>query len=306
MIMKGFRIIALLSICALLMSACSSSLQKDATTLEKKSWAASDNSVHDVTQLEGISIHLKEEGIVTQHKLVDDIPLIEIYRTDAKLLPVMIFLHEHDGNKEQFVEEAVLYAQSGFFCILFDLKGYGERSLSESTESLESAVQATDDIDLLLEYCRLSPYADAEHFVLYGQSMGGSATWHYAAYGKKTPQAIVACSGACDFTTLADLGSVSNGKGQSPAWTEETYMNFCKVNNPITQIERIAQVPALVYQGMQDHTVLPTSTKELEKLLVSAGATNNFFIYDENGGHNVSPMFLNRILPFLKQYVRTN
>ena len=298
-----------LFLCLILLCSCSGGKKEEpkVETIAVRSWAASDSSVHSVTLLPMTARKPSaEEGLTIQHKSVDGITLIEIYREDARIAPIMFFLHEHGGNKEQFMEEAVVYAQAGFYCVLFDLYGYGERAVHEVTESIEAAVKATADIDLLLEYYRLSPNADADRFVLYGQSMGGSAVWYYEAEGKKTPLAVVVCSAASDFSLLSDMGTVRNGIVQGPYWEENRFTEYCKIHNPIAQISRIAQIPALVYQGMRDDAIPPEETREFEKKLLDIGADNITFVYDRDGGHDVTSAFRNRILPFLKQYVRLN
>ena len=310
---KRIVLCALLIVFAMLTSSCSSGGNNDTDDImdeTPKAWAASDKSLHTA-----VIIPLKdankgreyaENSLAVNSRLIDDIPVIELYDIQSHLAPVMFFLHEHEGNKEQFLDEASVYAQAGFFCIMFDLNGYGARTSQEVIESIESAVQATSDIELLLEYYRLNPHADTDHFVLYGQSMGGSAAWHYAAFAQKTPSAIVTCSAAANFEALSDLGAVKDGKGQSPAWDENRFHSYCIEHNPISQIDKLSQIPTLVYQGMNDNTIVPEITQQLEHMLMSTGRQNCLFIYDENGDHNVTPAFLARILPFLKQYIRIN
>lgn len=307
--MKRINLAILLVICAVVLSACTTAMQGQDAAINavEREWAASDTSIHRFCSLPLTDMETKaasiNEDLVIQHCSIDDITLIEIYRSDSKSAPLMFFLHEHEGQKEQFLEEAITYAQSGFFCVLLDLYGYGERYTSEPVESIQAAVMATSDINIALEYYRLSPFANSDQFVLYGQSMGGSAIWHYAAYGRKQPQAIVVCSAAADFTQIEDMGSVLNGKGQSPVWNEEQYSEYCRSHNPVAQLEKIAHIPMLVYQGMLDKTISPSVTQSLEKQLAAFDSAQFTFIYDDDGGHDTTVMFLSRIMPFLRQHV---
>ena len=309
---KWVILCALLITFAMVASSCSSGGKNEAEIVNEtpKAWSASDKSLHTATIIPlkdaNKAREFTENSLAVNSRLIDDIPVIELHNTQSQLSPVVFFLHEHEGSKEQWLDEASVYAQAGFFCIMFDLKGYGARTSDETIESIEAAVQASSDIDLILEYYRLDPHADTDHFALYGQSMGGSAAWYYAAFGKKIPSAIVACSAAANFEALSDLGAVKDGKGQPPTWDEDRFQNYCKVHNPISQIEKLSQIPAMVYQGMKDHTIDPQITKQWEQMLVTIGRQNCLFIYDENGDHNVTPAFLARILPFLKQYLKTN
>lgn len=310
--MKKHCLFIFLLTVSLLLSGCSvenTQGKTDKVAQQIEEWAASDSSIHSVTFLPHTEISKKTEAsnsdTIVCHKMIDDIPLYEIYAKEAKLLPIMILLHEHEGSKEQFLDEAVLYAQAGFFCVLFDLCGYGERTTAESVESIEAAVFATQDIDLLLEYYRLSPYADSSHFVLYGHSMGGSAIWHYIAYGNKKPSAVIVCSAAADFTELEDMGAVQNGKSQLPAWDRDTYQNYCQKNNPVKHMDNFESIPMLVYQGMRDRIILPAFTQEFDRA-VSKKNKDATFIYDETGAHDVTVTFLDRIIPFMKTYVKQN
>ena len=277
------------------------------SSITTKKWAASDNTIHTVTKLPQDHVAKKhtrpDDEIIVEHKVIDDVPVYEFFLKDARLMPLMIFLHEHEGSKEQFLDEVELYAHAGYFCVLFDLLGYGERATSEPVESIEAAVHATADIDLLLEYYRLSPYAEHTRFVLYGHSMGGSAVWHYCAFGRRRPQAVVVCSAAVDFTKVDDMGSVVNGKSQAPLWDVPAYQDYCQEHNPIKHYNRFIDIPMLIYQGMKDTVVLPDRTKDFEAV-ISGTNPNATFIYDENGGHNATSLFLNRIIPFLRVFCR--
>lgn len=277
------------------------------TTVTTEQWAASDNTIHSVSLLPQSDVSKKlstsDNEILVQHKLIDDVPVYELFPKDARLMPIMLFLHEHEGSKEQFLDEAILYAQAGYFCVLFDLYGYGERITNEPVESIEAAVRATADIDLLLEYYRLSPYVEHTKFVLYGHSMGGSAVWYYCAFGRKKPQAVVVCSAAADFTKIEDMGSVVNGESQAPSWDALAYRTYCQEHNPIEHYNNFIDIPMLIYQGMKDPVVLPDLTKDFEAM-VSKVNPNATFIYDENGGHNATSLFLNRIIPFLRTFSR--
>ena len=308
--MKRMNLMIMLAVCAVALSACATTHEQESivTTVSTHEWAASDTSIHNsrtapLTNIETRAA-LANESLVFHHCSIDDITLIEIYGNDSKMAPIMFFLHEHEGQKEQFLDEAISYAQSGFFCVLMDLYGYGERTSSEPVESIQAAVMCTSDIDLVLEYYRLSPFADSDRFVLYGQSMGGSAVWHYAAYGKKQPQAIVVCSAAADFTQIEDMGAVLDGKGQPPTWSDQQYSEYCNAHNPVASLEKIATVPMLVYQGMMDSTIPPSVTQSFEKQVAAFNSDQSTFIYDPNGGHNATIAFLNRIMPFLRQQVR--
>ena len=271
-------------------------------------WPASDTTIHTAQSgaLPRAAERLKAANgdLDIRWMRIDDITLYEIYPADAVNLPMVFMLHEHGASKEQYLPEAVSYAQSGYFCVLMDLEGYGERAGTDAVESIEAAALATADMDLLLEYYRLSPYADSNWFALYGQSMGGSAVWHYVAYGKHTPAAVIAACSAADFGSVHDMGCMQNGKEQEPQWSDIAYTEYCNAHNPMKQKERLSSVPMLVFQGLRDTVVDPDVTRAFERYVRGTSECNATFVYDENAAHEVTPSFIARIIPFLNQFLR--
>lgn len=307
--MKRYAWCLLMLAVMLALTACSTNEQpeqhQEAAIIQ---WPASDAAIH-TAQSGSLSkaaerLMASNAGLHIGWMKIDDITLYEIYPTDAANLPMLFMLHELGTSKEEFLPEAITYAQAGYFCVLLDMTGHGERISPDAVESIEAAVLATADIDVLLEYYRLSPCADSSRFALYGQSMGGSAVWHYVAYGKHTPAAIVIACAAVDFSNMRDLGCVRNGKECKPQWSEMEYAEYCSVHNPMIHQDRLVSVPMLVFQGLQDTVVDPNVAQAFERCVSDADNQNATFVYDEKAAHAATPSFIARIIPFLKQFLR--
>lgn len=290
-----------------LLVGCSNSKVETATELIKEvQWPSSDASIHtrrDYTLNTEINAYAEEfQNLTISHAKIDDTPIYEVYPSDGKNMPMLILLHEQGNSKDELLEIALPYAQSGYFCILMDLPGYGEHVSSEAIHEVESIVDATAEIDLLLEYYRFSPAADSTKFALWGVSMGGSAAYHYAAYGEKEPRLLLICSAEADFTHLTSTGSVMNGKDQDATWTTMELLNYCEANNPMNGLERLVDIPAFIVHGNEDTIIDVGSIHELEDMLSPYGCAQ--FLFLDEVGHETVPYMLSYASAMLNQYLR--
>lgn len=282
--------------------------QEERTTelLSEIQWPSSDAQVHtrrDYSLSAAVDAYTQEfPGISITHARMDDTPIYEVYRTDGKNMPLLFFLHEQGNRKDEFLEVAATYAQSGYFCVLMDLPGYGERTSNETIQAVESIVTSSAEIDLLLEYYRFSPLADSGKFALWGVSMGGSAAYHYAAYGQHTPALLLICSAEADLTRLTDTGSITSGQEQAPTWSSQELLQYCETNNPLNQLDHLGTIPAFIVHGCKDTIILVDSIRELEGILSPYGCAR--FLFLEEAGHDTVPSMLSYASAMLNQYLR--
>lgn len=302
---KLFLLVVL--ILAFVLSGCSTNQRKKATeSVREQQWPSSDAQIHirrDYALGTEANAYAEEfKDITLSHAKIDDTPIYEVYHSDGKNMPILIFLHEQGNSKEELLEIALTYAQTGFYCVLIDLPGYGEHASDETIQEVESIVNATAEIDLLLDYYRFSPTADSTKFALWGVSMGGSAAYHYAAYGKKTPTLLLICSAEADFARLTDTGSIADGKEQPATWDAKTMLNYCEENNPMNQLEKLAYIPAVIVHGNEDTVINVESIRELEAKLSSYGHAR--FLFLEGVGHETVPYMMSYASAMLNQYLR--
>lgn len=304
---KRRRFLFAILILVFVLSGCSTNQGENATEpVREVQWPSSDAQVHIRREYalgtEANRYAEEHKDMTFSHAKIDHIPIYEVYRSGGKNMPILIFLHEQGNSKEEWLEIALTYAQTGCYCVLIDLPGYGERSSTEIIQEVESIVNTTAEIDLLLDYYRLSPTADSTKFALWGVSMGGSAAYHYVAYGKKTPTLLLICSAEADFARLTDTGSILDGKEQPATWDAKTMMNYCEENNPMNHLEKLACIPAVILHGDADTIVNIESVRELEAQLSPYGYAQ--FLFLEDVGHETVPYMISYANAMLNQYLR--
>lgn len=271
----------------------------------EKSAAESSHSVEELA-LDSFtgSIGKQNKWAAIRHFRLDGIPVIGIGKAGGHSMPLLFFLHEQGGKKEDFIDLAVMYAELGYYCVLFDLPGYGEYVLPESIESIESAVLAADSIASLLDYYGTQPETDADRFALWGISMGGSAIYHYTAFGNKSPFAIVVACTSPDFSLIEDLGSVKNGKGSEAQWSESEFLRYIKEHNPIDHLKELLIPSVLSFNGLRDDVIPVEGSQKLEASFKENGKTDYTFIYDKQARHDMTPEFLDQAFGFMEKFVR--
>lgn len=297
--------IALLLAC-LLLTGCASQTAPVEEAVVETQWPSSDAQIHTRRELPvtdaARAYAAKYPQVKFDHAAVDDITLYEVYLSGAKNAPMVIFLHEQGTHKDEFLEIAAPYAQAGYFCVLMDLPGHGERVTEEPIQAIEALVMASTDVELLLEYYRFSPLADVSRFAFFGISMGGSVAYHYTAWGRRTPSLLLVCGAAADFGMLNGQGSIQNGKEQPMTWDMDTYKAYCETHNPITKLDRLGAVPVFAVHGCQDKVVPQQLARDLEASLSSYG--NARFLFVEQGGHEVTLYMLPHVGAMLNQYLK--
>lgn len=299
------RWIALLLSC-LLLAGCSCQTAPEEAAVVETQWPSSDAKVHTRREMplpDSAQAQAQQHPLIQfRHVMLDEVALYELYPTGARNAPLVIFFHEQGVRKDQFMEIAVTYAQAGYFCVLMDLPGYGERRTEQTIQAVESVVMATADVDLLLEYYRLSPLTDSRRFALFGVSMGGSVAYHYAAFGKKTPSLLLVCSTTADFDHLRHQGSVTDGKEGPVTWDEAAYHAYSQEHAPMSRMDRLGAVPVFAVHGELDTVVPPTLAHSLADALAPYG--NARFLFVEQAGHEATKYLLPHMGALLNQYLK--
>lgn len=249
---------------------------------------------------------LKEElsdEITLEHRSVDDVFVYEMHQGGEKNQKLLFFLHGQTSRKEEYLNEMLNYVDSGYYCVTVDLPGYGERITEKPLMSLEITRQASKDIDLLLDYYESRAIANAGNFAIIGLSQGGSAAYMYAAYGERTPKAIVAGSSTPDLTYFVDNTCIANGKNVDAVWSEKQINEFIKKNNPVNQLEKFYTLPVMAGNSVDDPIVSYKGSEAFE-LKIKDKNKNVSFYYFDGTKHNVSEGFMQNIPNFLEKYMK--
>lgn len=275
-----------------------------ATIVETSVWKDSSNNEHKVSLLtNGKTAQLvlnESKEITLNHKTVDEIPIYEMYSSHNNG-KIIFFFHGQGSRKEEYLFEMVNYVDSGYLCVTVDLEGHGERVISDTVMSVQATVDTAKDIDTLLDYYDTQSYAKTETFALVGLSQGGSVSYWYAAYGERTPSALVIGSSTPDYQYQNDDTALQNGKIVDSIWSEDEINAYIYTNNPINNVERFIDIPILSGNGLDDSVISYKGAEALEQMIVKHGNAHSQFYYFENVGHDVTEDFMSRVLPFLNE-----
>lgn len=243
------------------------------------------------------------DNFIVSHRSVDDVFLYEVCREDVPDPPMLFFLHGQSSRKEENLDEMAAYADAGYFCVALDLQGHGERITDEPVMALEITKRTAEDIDLLLDYYDAVGTADTARFALIGFSQGGSVAYWYAAHGERTPCALAVGSTSPDYSYSYDDKCFCGGAVTDPIWSESEIDAFISEYNPILRADRMASIPILSGNGIDDDIVSYHGSEALERILKQGGSKDVRFYYFDGVGHDVPEEFAEKIMPFIQEYL---
>ena len=173
-----------------------------------------------------------------------------------------LFSHGNAGNIADRLESIQLLRRLGFSVLAYDYGGYGY------SEGRPSQQRIYADVEAMWSYLIGERGIEPEMIVLFGRSLGGSATAHLAS--KVKPAAVVLES---TFTSIPDVvRSLPLGFLLAPC-----------VRHPLPSIEKIKDIhaPLLVIHSKEDD-IIPY---ELGRALFEAANSPKTF-FEIRGGHN--------------------
>lgn len=218
---------------------------------------------------------------------------------------IVIFVHGHADNRNEFLDESALVTDQGYGALLFDLRNHGVSEGTVTTLGLSETI----DVVSAVSFVR-SRAADAK-IALFGHSMGAGASLLAAA---KTPE-VDAVIVESPYTSLED--NISDGvrslTGLPPFPFAPLVVFFCeqetKINihtvRPIDVISQISPRPVLLIHGELDTTILVrnshdlyTAAKEPKQLYILPNVGHGGFLQAE------PKRFPETILTFLNSYLK--
>ena len=233
-------------------------------------------------------------GLTAKQKIVEGIPLYEVFQDDGTEKPLVILFHPGGGSKEQTFQTACNYARMGVYAVAIDSAGCGESQIGP-IDAVESWSVTVKQVDTLIEYYGWNPQADAQRFGLFGASMGANITYAYVVHGSYKPTVIVAHSGTPNFADdLADrplYDAFDHGTHCANVMTKAEIRQFAKSYSPINSPEAFLDVVVCAGNGLADEVERPDGCKALEQYLTQHGGTKHFFSFYEGLGHTDSLPF---------------
>ena len=306
--MKRLIFLALLVTAALALTACAARREAPEQTPVEEDWLAPDRSVHTALNLpldeRALRFQRDDPDLTIERLRLDDVHALSVALPGQKLQPLLILLHEQGADKEELLEDCVRFARLGWHCVLPDLPGHGESSADTVMNSLECCVRADDVLDLIIAYYRLSPAVDTGHTALLGVSMGGSAAYHYAAFGQYPLAALCCLISGADYTLLHDTGGVLAGKECPSAWSDAEFAAYAAEHNPLARAERLVTVPLFSWNAERDPLVPAASARVLEDRYREYSQAPFRFVFDEGTAHEVTEAGFEQAARFLAELAR--
>jgi dienelactone hydrolase len=157
----------------------------------------------------------------------EPVPAIVYYKKDNRSMPVLVFMHGLNGNKEQYPERMKALAEKGLFVVAIDAHLHGERKIpgifpkdrnlgrlgtDYSIWVHQSAVSHTArDVSKILDALSARPEVDLSRVGVAGISMG-SSTCMVLAWKEPRVTVVAGLIGAVDF--WYDMTKTPPGKEQ--------------------------------------------------------------------------------------------
>ena len=122
------------------------------------------------------------KDILVRHKKIDEMTLLELFMPDdEEKKPLVLMYHGYPDNKEFILSRAYKLAINGFFVVVPDIYGFGERKKIHTCSVEESIVRTAKEVNFLIDYFARESLADTSRTGLVGYSMGGCIIFDYLA-----------------------------------------------------------------------------------------------------------------------------
>lgn len=250
--------------------------------------------------------------LILEHDIVanDQIPVLYCYPKSDKPLPVVIFAHGMFGDKIIDLHRGIVLAQEGYFVVLADARLHGERIVENYNQYfyendkvvnckkfLQVIKGTSEDISKVIDNLKDDLRVDLNRIGMSGISMGGYVT----------------------FLTLAndDRIKVAAPMLSSPEWVfntekieqdeyDEELKEIIRINNPINNYKRIASIPIIMQNAIEDPTISINGVRQLVQTLnkeYPESKQKYSLIEYPNIGHEVPDIMIDRIIQWFKEYL---
>jgi dipeptidyl aminopeptidase/acylaminoacyl peptidase len=217
--------------------------------------------------------------------------------------PVLILLHgyfnaERYNTTRAYLGDAEFYARQGFLVLEPDLRGQGYSISSGTADSAYYSMAYNTDVLSLISAVKKTQYLDKRNISLWGHSMGGYLALRAAVISKDIKNVIV-LSGPVDSLSEMYLTYIAPSDEDNPYALATRNDVFSKYGTPTdasrfwydaSPINLVSQINAhlQIYVGLQDGTVPPVFSADLDAALTKAHINHQYFVYPD-GNHGLIP-----------------
>lgn len=251
--------------------------------------------------------------IIIKYRSIAEVPVFELYGSGGTVKKPIVFLYHGSMCRKEFIlKQAYDLATNGFYVIVPDAFGHGERSREHVTDLFTAITKTVGEVDKLIDSFQEHTLADNKRVGIAGYSMGGCITFDYLVNGKKQIKAAVTIISTPVWTSIVDAFSTK----ERIQWfinlgilkREEDiveYRNLAEKIQPINFYPSMKDVPLLMLSGENDNDAPVHGVIELyEKLLplTKNKETLRYKVYPSNGHEDTMEMNMD-MADWFKQYL---
>lgn len=251
------------------------------------------------------------KDILLTHKTRSGIPLIELEPQDGiKHKPLVIMMHGYTGIKEFLLIQAYSLCTNGFFVVLPDAWGHGQRAVPGSTaDFIDSVVNTACDINRLLLAYKADERVDIDKAGLAGFSMGGCIIFKYLSGGDVKVRAAAPVIATPDWISILESKEglslmLSHGIIKNENELDEMKKRAYGIQ-PKDRLDEFIPVPLLIQNGETD-TLIPIGPVQEYYDLIKRSYNDKSeisFITYPGVGHIDNVAMNMRIAAFMKKHL---
>ncbi|HEX2925543.1 MAG TPA: prolyl oligopeptidase family serine peptidase [Ruminiclostridium sp.] len=255
---------------------------------------------------------------ILQHGNTEGIPFLTYSKKDVKEKKVIFLFHRLLQSKEYELPIAYNLASEGYYVVLLDFRGHGERENSFRNSRKYNFNSLFDDVAGMVSDTRAVAGAlrrerencpELDSFGVAGVSVGGMAALVAASRMEEVSFAVSIISGA-NWWPLVENGSFNSFRFFStdrPVMSPERVRGTVEKYDPYFNIDSFNGKPVLLANGAMDMAIPIKNTEPFFQRLKSNYEKKNLgerVVWHKypNCGHEVTPWMIQDILKWLKEW----
>lgn len=246
--------------------------------------------------------------VTTNLTSINGIPIFECYQNNDNSKPLLIVQHGLFGNKGDCLPFARKLAEKGYYVIVPDAYGHGDREGEDPKSTIDIIVTSANEYDSLIAFCIENKNVDSSRIGLIGFSMGGFMSYYYAAYGKYDIQLIAPSLSTPDWKDMIGIEQtylrISTNKKIKITTTEEKNQinEFILEHSPIMKKEKLEKIHMLVQNSVIDPLIPYEGLEDFINEMSDIAPGFEYQLYDKTG-HEVTEEYYENIIAYLAKYL---
>lgn len=203
--------------------------------------------------------------IITESK-INLVPVLFVENNEVRVKRVVFLFHKLLNNKLNELPLAYILANSGYFVVILDMWGHGERAGSyditgkyEFNNLFRDIYNTANDLHIIIDYLKKNKSAglDFNNMSAVGASVGGSIAL-VVGYLVHEIKYIVSIISTCHWEYMLNNKTFESFRFHAysnPVMDYEQLREYVNEHNPLNNYNRQSVKPILFLNGMLDTTV---------------------------------------------------